>query len=253
MTRNGNIISRLLIGIAGLFVVAVTAGAAAAQPPAAPQAIEITLLHVKPGQELAFQDWVKTEANPLRIKGGVKDRQTWLTTMGLGGEVYFVRPLSGLASYDAPPTGVTQAETAAVVAKRQSMILDLRTYLITPLPELSVAPKADYQPKLAVLSTQSVMPGRTAAYRTNLKALTAVIAKTNAKGVLVSQSGLGGDPNEFNILVLFDSFADLEKFPAEFAKAATAASLAPEAAGVVARTNYRVIRYRPDLSIVAGR
>ncbi|HXA39877.1 MAG TPA: hypothetical protein VNW53_12820 [Phenylobacterium sp.] len=236
----------MLVGAAG-------SSAALAQQPAAPQAIEITLLHVKPGQEQAFQDWVKNESNPLRIKGGVKDRETWTTTMGLGGEVYFVRPITGVSSYDTPPSGVSQAETAAVVAKRQSMILDLRTYLVTPRPELSVAPKPGYRPKLAVLSTQGVAPGHVSAYTTNLRALTAVIAKTNAKGVLVSQTGLGGDPNEFNVVVLFDSFADLDRFPAEFGKAATAAKLPPEAAGVVARTNYRVIRYQPELSIVPAR
>ena len=244
-------IMRLLVGVSGFLVAATTGNEALAQASAAPQPIEITLLHVKPGQEQAFQDWVKNEANPLRIRSGVKDRSTWTTTMGVGGEVYFVRPIAGVASFDAPPpSGVSQAETAAVIAKRQSMIVDMRTYLITPRPELSVAPKPGYQSKLAVLSTQSVMPGRVAAYTTNLKALTAVIAKTNAKGVLVSQSGLGGDPNEFNVLVLFDSFTDLDKFPAEFNKAATAAKLPPEAAGVVARTNYRVLRYQPDLSIV---
>jgi hypothetical protein len=244
---------RAVVAVGGLLIAAAGPSSALAQPPAAPQAIEITLIHVKPGQELAFRDWVKNEANPLRIKGGVKDRQTWMTTMGLGGEVYFVRPITGVASYDAPPSGVTQAETAAVVAKRQSMILDLRTYLITPRPELSIAPKPNYQSKLAVLSTQSVSPGHVSAYTSNLKALTAVIAKTNAKGVLVSQTGLGGDPNEFNIVVLFDSFADLDRFPAEFGKAATAAKLPPEAAGVVTRTNYRVIRYQPELSIVPTR
>ena len=243
----------ILAGICGLLVAAVTPGAAMAQQPATPQPIEITLLHVKPGQEQAFRDWVKNESNPLRIKGGVKDRETWTTTMGLGGEVYFVRPITGLASFDAPPSGVSQAETAAVVAKRQSMILDLRTYLVTPRPELSVPPKPGYQAKVAVLSTQSVMPGHVSAYAGDLKALTAVIAKTDAKGVLVSQTGLGGDPNEFNIVVLFDSFADLDRFPAEFAKAAAAAKLPPEAAGIVARTNYRVIRYQPELSIVPAR
>ncbi|HZZ32045.1 MAG TPA: hypothetical protein VFE10_08620 [Phenylobacterium sp.] len=236
--------------VGGLLFATAAPTAALAQQPAAPQAIEITLLHVKPGQEQAFQDWVKNEANPLRIKGGVKDRETWTTTMGLGGEVYFVRPITGVSSYDTPSRGVSQAETAAVVAKRQSMILDMRTYLITPLPELSLGPKPGYQAKVAVLSTQSVAPGHVPAYTTNLKALTAVIAKTNAKGVLVSQTGLGGDPNEFNVLVFFDSFADLDRFPAEFGKAATAAKLPPEAAGVVTRTNYRVIRYQPELSIV---
>jgi hypothetical protein len=52
------------------------------------------------------------------------------------------------------------------------------------------------------------------------------------------------------VVALFDSFTDIDKFPAEFRKAATAAKLPPEAAGVVARTNYRIIRYEPGLSIV---
>ena len=251
---NATNVMRLLAGVGGFLIATMGPSAALAQQPAAPQAIEITLVHVKPGLEQAFQDWVKNEANPVRIKGGTKDRSTWMTDgLGVGGEVYFVRPLAGLAGYDAPPSGVSQAEVAAVIAKRQAMIVDLRTYLITPRPNLSIAPKPGYQQKLAVLSTQSVMPGHVAAYMTNLKALGAVIAKTNAKGMLVSQTGLGGDPNEFNLLDLFDTFADLDKFPAEFDNAATAARLAPEAAGIVAHTEYRVIRYRPDLSIVPAR
>src|SRR5205823_3323012 len=140
------------------------------------------------------------------------DRATWATAMGLGGEVYFVRPIAGLSSLDTPARGVSQAEVDAVVAKRQSMILDMRTYVATPLPDLSIAPKPGYQAKLAVLSTQSVVPGHIAAYRANLKAMSAVIAKTNAKGLLVSQVGLGGDPNEFMVVALFDSFTDIDKF-----------------------------------------
>jgi hypothetical protein len=243
-----NVICRLA-GMAGLALAALSPAAALAQ--AAPPAIEVTVVQVKPGSEPAFQDFIKNDGNPLRIKGGVKARSVWTTAaLGQGGEVYFVRPLAGLSEFDSPPPGVTQAENNLVVMKRQALISSLRTYVVTPRPELSVAPKAGYQDKLAVLVTQSVMPGRVAAYTANLKALTAVIAKTNAKGVLVSQTGLGGDPNEFNLLVLFDTFADLDKFPGEFGKAATAAKLGPEAGGVVAHTEYRVVRYRPELSIV---
>lgn len=232
----------------GLAIAAAAPSAVLAQQPAAPQVMEVTLVHVKPGQEQAYQDWQKSTANPVRIKGGVKERGAWSTSLGPGGEYYFVSPITGLSSYDTPPSN--QAEAAAVFEKSRSMVADARIYLITARPELSVAPKPGYQAKVAVLSTQNVSPGRVSAYTANLKALTAVVAKTNAKGVLVSQSGLGGDPNEFNVLVMFDSFADLDRFPAEFAKASTAAKLPPEAAGIVGRTNYRVLRYRPDLSIV---
>ena len=48
---NVNRAIRILVGIGGLLVAAVTPGAALAQQAAAPPAIEITLLHVKPGQE----------------------------------------------------------------------------------------------------------------------------------------------------------------------------------------------------------
>lgn len=242
---------KIILGLGGLMIAAVASGAALAQPPAAPQTMEVVLVHVKPGQEQAYQDWLKNAANPVRIKGGMKDRQAWSTNLGPGGEFYFVSPITGLSSYDTPPSN--QAEAAAVFEKLRSMVSDARTYLITARPELGIEPKPGYQPKVAVLSTQNVSPGRVSAYTANLKALTAVIAKTNAKGVLVSQSGLGGDPNEFNVLVMFDSFGDLDRFPAEFAKASTAAKLPPEAAGIVGRTNYRVLRYRPDLSIVPAR
>jgi antibiotic biosynthesis monooxygenase (ABM) superfamily enzyme len=239
---------KIISGVGGLLIAAVASGAALAQQPAAPQTMEVVLVHVKPGQEQAYQDWLKNTVNPVRIKGGVKERGAWSTSLGPAGEFYFVSPITGVSSYDTPPSN--QPEAAAVFEKLRSMVSDARTYLITARPALSVEPKPGFQPKVAVLSTQNVSPGRVAAYTTNLKALTAVIAKTNAKGVLVSQTGLGGDPNEFNVLVMFDSFADLDRFPAEFAKASTAAKLPPEAAGIVGRTNYRVLRYRPELSIV---
>jgi len=66
----------------------------------------------------------------------------------------------------------------------------------------------------------------------------------------VSQIGLGGNPNEFITLVLFDSFDDIGKFPAAFAKAAAEAQLTPEPAGTVANTEWRVYRYAPALSII---
>jgi len=85
------------------------------------------------------------------------------------------------------------------------------------------------------------------------KELSAVIAKTNAKGVSVSQIGLGGNPNEFITLVLFDSFADISNFQAAYAKAATEAKLTPAPAGTIVNNEWRVYRYAPELSIIPPR
>ena len=85
------------------------------------------------------------------------------------------------------------------------------------------------------------------------KELSAVIAKANAKGVLVSQVGLGGNPNEFITLVLFDSFADIDNFREAFARATADAKLTPAPAGTIVNTEWRVYRLVPELSIIPPR
>jgi len=75
------------------------------------------------------------------------------------------------------------------------------------------------------------------------------LKKTNAKGFLVSKSGLGGDPYGYLGLAFFDSFADLAQFPEAFRKASAEAKLAPMPTGVVMRAEYTVIRFVPELSI----
>ena len=93
-------------------------------------------------------------------------------------------------------------------------------------------------------------PGRVVDFVKFAKDQAAVLMKTNAKGVYVSQIGLGGNPNEFITLVLFDSFADIAKFAEAYGKAATEAKLQPMVPGTVANNEWRVYRYVPELSII---
>jgi len=130
------------------------------------------------------------------------------------------------------------------------VITGSRTFMITARPDLGVAPKAGYAFKLGVVATVNVTPGRIADYEKSLNDLSAMLAKTNAKGVLVSKVGLGGDPNSYITLALFDNWADVDKFPAAFAKASADAKLAPPAAGIVAHAEWRVYRFVPELSVI---
>jgi quinol monooxygenase YgiN len=113
---------------------------------------------------------------------------------------------------------------------------------------LSIAPKPGYTPKIGVLVINSVAPGRTEDFEKSSKEVIAAIGKTNAKGCLAFKMVLGGDPNEYNSLVLFDSFADIQKFGPAFGKALTEAKLGPDA-GTVIHREYTVIGYVPELSI----
>lgn len=233
-----------------------TAGFAQAPTPP-PQTFQLTIVRVKPEMGPAWQEYLKNDANPAVIKSGVKQRNVWTTAaFGEGGEYAIVTPIADLSQFDDPTPlfkALGQEGQTALLAKRQRLIIDSRSVFITARPDLGVAPKPDYQAKLGVSSRIIVAQGHMADFVKHTKELSAVIAKTNAKGVVVSQIGLGGNPNEFITLTLFDSFADLSKFPAAFAKASAEAKLASAPAGTVANSEWRVYRFVPELSIIPPR
>jgi hypothetical protein len=204
----------------------------------------------------AWQEYLTNDANPALIKSGVTRRQVWTTaTFGDAGEYAIVTPIANLAQFDDPNPIVKalgQEFATALAAKRGRLIVDSRSVLITARPDLGVAPAPDYQAKLGVSSRSIVAQGHTADFVKYCKDLSAVVAKTSAKGVVVSQIGLGGNPGEFIMLVLFDSFADIGGFQEAFAKVAAEAKLAPAPAGTIVSTEWRVYRYAPGLSIIAA-
>lgn len=236
----------------GALLFALTSFAYAQNPPAQ-QSYEVTTVQVKPGMSSEYVDLQKKEMIPALQKGGVKQRAVWTTaTFGEGGEYVTLRPIESLAQFDDPHPLVKalgQEGAAALLAKRARLISSSRVVQITARPDLGLAPKADYAYKLGFGANINVTPGRTADYEKYLKDLSATVTKTNAKGVLVGKAGLGGDPNSYRVMVLFDNWADLEKFQAAYAKASAETKLTPAATGVVAHTEWRVYRYVPELSI----
>jgi hypothetical protein len=252
--------TRLFPGLSVLLLSMAFTTAGLAQTPAPttpPTPSQLTIVKVKPDMGAAWQEYLKNDANPAVVKSGVTRRQVWTTaTFGEGGEYVIVTPITDLSQFDDPTPlfkALGQEGQAALMAKRQRLILDSRSMMITPRPDLSVAAAAGYQAKLGVSSRTIVAQGHMADFLKSTKELSAVIAKTNAKGVSVSQIGLGGNPNEFITLVLFDSFADIGNFQAAYAKAAAEAKLTPSPAGTIVNNEWRVYRYVPELSIIPPR
>ena len=242
--------------LGALLLAATVAAPAAAQnaAPAAPLQSQLVIVHVKPDMGREWTDYLKNESNPAAIKSGVKSRQVWSTAaFGEGGEYALVTPITDMADFDEPTPmmkALGQEGMAALGAKRNRLINGTQTMMINPRPALGFAPPAGYQAKLGVSVRNIVADGHMADFISREKAIHAVIAKTNARGVVVSQVGLGGNPNEFITLVLFDSFADIGKFAALYGKAAAEAKLGQGMPGTVSNSEWRVFRYRPELSIV---
>jgi hypothetical protein len=221
-------------------------------PTPPPQAFQVTIVQVKPEMEREWREYLQNDANPAQVKAGVKRRDTFTTaTFGEAGEYVLVQPIESLAQFDDNAVGKALGPDGyqALLAKRARLINGSRSFVLTARPELGFAPAPGYQTKLMVSSTSTVVPGHVAEFLKNGKEFAAVMAKTNAKGMLVGQVGLGGNPNEFVTIALFDSFTDLANFPAAYAKAAADAKLGPAPAGVVANTEWRVYRFVPELSI----
>ncbi len=223
-------------------------------PPPPRQVYQVTVMRVKPGMGREWREYMQNDANPAAIKGGVKKRDVWTSaTFGETGERIIVTPIDSFAQFDGPAPVVKalgQDGATALAAKGAQLINGSHSFAVTARPDLGVAPEPGYQFKLAVSARSVVAQGHMEDFVKATKDLSAVIAKTNAKGVLVSRIGLGGNPNEFITLVLFDSFDDIGKFAEAFAKASAEAKLTSEPAGTVANSEWRVYRYAPEMSII---
>jgi hypothetical protein len=219
----------------------------------APQQYLITVIRLNPGMAPEWQDLMKSEVIPAMQKGGADQWHLWRTaTFGESGEIIMARPLNNMGQLDTESPIVKalgQQGATALMAKAQRLAANSRTFMISARPDLSIPPASGYTPMLAVMATTSVFPGRIEEFEKGYKQMLAVIGKTNAKGTLVFRVGLGGDPNEFVSLVLFDTFADIGQFPEAYRKAAAESKLAPQPAGIAAHNEYRTIRYVPEMSL----
>jgi hypothetical protein len=225
------------------------AGTASAQ---AQQAFRMTLVHLKPGMGSEWNGFIKNNVVPLMKKAGIQDlRVSQINVFGEGDTYYMMSPIANLSDLDGPnpiAKAAGQDDMAVLTATLQHCVSSMRTFMLTARPDLGIAPKQGYTPKMGVLVTTSVAPGRTEEYEKNIKQVVTVIGKTNAKAVMAGKVGLGGNPNQYLMFVAFDSFADVQAFPAAFAKAAAATKLDSQA-GIVQKVEWVTLRMLPELGI----
>jgi len=225
-----------------------------AEGAAAPQFLGINVVHVKPEMALEWEEFQKKEVMPTLQKGGIRQRDAWRTAVGEAFEVAFVTPMANLAARDEPSPIVKalgEEGARAYGTKNRRFIASSRSFIIRTRPDLSYQPTSNDPPKLAVLSSLSIAPGRITDYETHVKNdVLPIQKKAQSLGYLVSQTVFGGDGNEFVTLSLVNSFADLDKGPAAIRVLGPegAAKLSAKAAGIITHTERIVIRYDPELS-----
>lgn len=266
----------LCVAIASLAAVAQTATApkAAAKKPAARKAklmadapaqqwSSIAIVRVKPDMVTEWQDLQKNVVNPALKKAGMKERSVFETAVfGESFEYVIITPITSLAQYDEPmsPLRKTLGEDdyRDYVAKSRRCVVSAHTYADLARLDLSYMGKIATMtspPKLAVVNTVSVVPGRTAAFESLVKSdILPVMKKADVIGYFLSQSMFGGDANAYTSVVFFDSFAEIGKGSPmlRVLGPAGAASLFAKFNGIVAHQERVIARYNPDLSFYSG-
>jgi hypothetical protein len=224
------------------------------QAPAAPQLYQVAITRVKPGMVTEYREFVQKESLPAYRKAGVKERAAWTTaTFGQGFEFIYVTPIESLGQFDDPGPLVKalgQEGQRAYVAKWARMIDSYRGFVVTARPDLSLPPKTNEAPKLALVVTHKVALGRTAEFEGITKnEVLPILGKTGViKGMLMSKVALGGDSNEYISSSLFDSYGDIQKW-ATAAQMQGFGKVAPKEVGITLHRETAVYRYVPELSI----
>jgi hypothetical protein len=250
-------ISKITIATLFVFAMAFASFGFAQDRPAtgdasAEEMIVVMDMQAKPGMGLEWENYLKKDLLPAMKKAGMKNINAAMTDQFGVGDLYsFWWPITSLAEFDGPspfqkalgPDGLV-----VLLANIQRCIASTHTYMLSSRPNLQIASKPGYEIKLAVIVSETVAPGRTVEYEKNAKEMIAVLAKANAKAVYVSRVGLGGNPNEYRVLIGLDNYADIQQFGLAFSKALSEAKLAPQT-GIIMHSEMQVYKTRADLGV----
>jgi hypothetical protein len=219
----------------------------------------IAVVNVKPDMVAEWQDLQKNVVNPALKKAGVKERGIFETAVfGPSFQYVVITPITSFAQYDEPVGLLRKAlgEDAYrdYVAKARRCTLSVQTFAEVARLDLSYMGKMATMtgpPKLAVVNSLSIVPGRAAAFENLVKTeVLPVMKKADVIGYFVSQSMFGGDGYGYTSVVFYDSFAEIGKgspFMRALGPAGSAAFFA-KFAGVVAHQERMIARFNADLS-----
>ncbi|HEX4946414.1 MAG TPA: hypothetical protein VFZ34_07125 [Blastocatellia bacterium] len=245
---------KTLFVFATLFTLITTTVSLAQTPTPTPQFSRVQVVKLNPGMNHEWQKFYQAEVLPALKKGGVKQSSVWRVIQGDVRQFVIISPLESWAQLDEPGAlgkALGGEAAQALTTKQSRFFAEWHTHILAGRPELSIAPTSTDAPKLGVAAKTIVTPGRAPEWVKGVKEnLMPIAQKIGVKGWLTGQVVLGGDPNEFRSLLLFDSYGDIGKFMAAYGKTAAELKLSPAPpAGVVVQSEFLVARYVPELSI----
>lgn len=216
---------------------------------------------IKPGMMAAYLQWAEKEAKPLYVKAGIKagyfftnlydtaDRNV-VTLIEMHDSFAAIR-----ARNEAFNKNNSQEEIAAWNAKSREFIVGIRTYIVETLPELSWAnPKMKSQPLYFMVTERHIAPFRSREYEEYLKNdWLPLVKKSESNGSLVSRLRFGGEMGHYFVFGSVHDLTELDQ-PSKTTQAAggaeAIAKMQQKLVGIVQRSEQRILRLRPEISIL---
>jgi hypothetical protein len=142
----------------------------------------VTVTHVKPGMNDAFQEFYKKETRPAYEKAGYKQVSVYTTaTFGELGQFVTIRPIESEKQFDEPNflvKALGEAGAKAWIARRSQLVAGARSFLMQSRPELSIPLPPDQTARLAFVFRQSIAPGRASDFESFIRNDALPIIKT---------------------------------------------------------------------------
>ncbi len=216
--------------------------------------------HIKPEMWDEYLTFLKNDAIPAQIKGGLKERQLWAVQYGGEGmTIFLVQPIEKLAELESVRIfpGLKPEDSKALRDHRHRSLISVRRYLLRLVPELShLKSPADLPATHALLTRRSITPFRTDEFQNFIKTVDLPYwKKQNTRSHLVYATVLSGDNNEYLEVVPFNGYGDLRTDPLspEQAQLRTLERAHKMPLGVLLRTEQILLIRRPELSVVNGK
>jgi hypothetical protein len=228
-----------------------------AQQTPAPKWSLVTLTTIKPDSRADYEAWQK-DITAAYKKAEVPSRAVLQTMMGDLFEYISVSPLAHFADMDgaSPVERALGKDGAAVFMKKGApYVVSVRRMATLAMDDLSIRTKTPEMSPYAMVTSMHIIPGKASDFDAYMKNdYLPVMKKGEVKNFWVSRTVFGGDPNERVTARLMKNLAEIDAGPltTKILGQEGARKLTSKTAGIVDAVQYRIVRYRPDLSYELG-
>lgn len=227
---------------------------AIAQTTTTPDRAIVTIYHVKPDHWNEFLD-LQAQFTEVTKKTSAKVRVVW--TSGVLGDRHLaivVSQLGKFADFDSPsPARAAMGEGPYQrwVSRLMTCIHSSVRTIETERNDLSLVSPMEGTPKLAVIQTVHVLPGKAMEYEALVKGtLLPAWKKGEARNVWAYRQSIGGNPGTYTFVWPLDKYAELDQPNAArrgLGEAGYAAYVA-KLAGLIAGSDTQLVKYEDKLS-----